>query len=379
MSWGNPETASEKLQAALLQPLAWIYGQGNRLQRLCYEKSLLTPLEADVPVISVGNITCGGTGKTPVVISLAQYLEAHNVKVGIVSRGYRRLVAQDLTVVNDGGGDFADCLQSGDEPLLIAHSVPRAIVISGPDRVTACKWATERFGCKVILLDDGFQHYPLRRQVDIVLVDYGDDPERDNLLPAGRLREPLNQLKRASHIVITKVPLPIDPGRLENLKNTLTQHAPKASLSICRFVSRGLITAEDSTGQGRGWRDVNSLKGEPVVAFCGLARPTGFFSLLQSHGIEVVARESFPDHHWYTQADWERLRLLRREHGAVMLVTTQKDLVKLSLLKGVEDVLALVIDTEWIEGIPHPIEQLLNQLQSGSLDIRGSISSGASR
>jgi tetraacyldisaccharide 4'-kinase len=360
MSWGNPEGFSERLQAELLKPLSWFYGLGNEMHRL-WHQSVLKPAKLSVPVISVGNITCGGTGKTPVVISLSQYLSGIGLKVCVVSRGYRKQGQQALTIVCDGQGNFADCRESGDEPLLIAQSVPNVVVIVGANRLQACNKAIEQFGCDIILLDDGFQHYRLDRELDIVLLDYADDLANDSLLPAGRLREPLNQLKRAGHIVITKLPPKYDHARLRRIKATAVNIAPHASVNTCRFISRGLTAIP--FGPIAPFR---SIKNHTVVAFCGLARPESFFSMLKEEGLNVVAQKSFPDHHWYEARDLEALRQLKKTNNATLLITTQKDAVKLLALGNTDDILALVIDTEWMEGIPASVKNAVVSLQKTS-------------
>jgi tetraacyldisaccharide 4'-kinase len=360
MSWGNPENLSERISAGALKPFSWAYGIGNDLHRR-WHHSVMKPARMSVPVISVGNITCGGTGKTPMVISLARYMIAMGVKVCVVSRGYRRQEDQALTVVSDGAGEFAGCLQSGDEPLLIARSVPKAVVIVGTNRFDACKKAVEQFGCDVILLDDGFQHYPLARHLDIVLLDYADDLTNNSLLPAGRLREPVRQLKRAGHIVITKVPHKYDQARLRRLKATAV-NLSEASVNTCRFIVQGLTAVPFGPVA-----PISSVNHHAVVAFCGLARPEGFFSMLKDHGVNVVAQKSFGDHHWYEAKDLEALRQIMKANDATLLITTQKDAVKLAGLGNTEDVLALVIDTEWLEGLPPAVSRIIAGLQKRSL------------
>jgi len=360
MSWGNPENFFERLRTDLLKPVSWVYGIGNDLHRRWHE-SVMKPTQMSVPVISIGNITCGGTGKTPMVISLARYMITMGAKVCVVSRGYGKQGDQALTVVSDGEGEFADCRQSGDEPLLIARSVPKAVVIVGTDRFEACKKAVERFGCDAILLDDGFQHYPLARHLDIVLIDYADDLENNNLLPAGRLREPLYQLKRAGHVVITKVPHNYDQARLRRIKATAVNFSD-ASVNTCRFIAQGLTKVPFGPVA-----PVSSINHHAVIAFCGLARPEGFFSTLKDLGLNVVAQKAFGDHHWYEAQDLEALRQLKKDHDATLLITTQKDAVKLSGLGNTDDILALVIDTEWLEGMPPAVSKIVAGLQKRPL------------
>ena len=194
MSWGNPETPQEKFLAKLLLPASAGFGLGLYARMMAYNWKLLKQTKVSVPVISIGNITCGGTGKTPVTIDLTQRLTEMGYKVGVLSRGYKRLSKERILVVSNGNGDIRSCAESGDEPYLIAQSVPEAVVIVGSKRIDTAPLAVHRYGCDILLLDDGFQHFPLARNSDIVLLDYNDELTKDHLLPAGRLREPLSAL-----------------------------------------------------------------------------------------------------------------------------------------------------------------------------------------
>ena len=228
MSWGNPETPVDNLCKILASPFAFLYGIGQALHKGAFARGIIKSYGLSVPVISVGNITCGGTGKTPIVIDITQKLVDNGHKVAIISRGYKRKSTKPLTVVSDGQGNFASCLEAGDEPLMIAQTVRKAVIISSSDRLAAAKYAIDTYKCDLVLLDDGFQHYRLKRDLDLVLVDYSDDILNDSLLPAGRLREPASNLKRCANVIITKVPRRFDKTRMKQIEKNIRMLSPDA-------------------------------------------------------------------------------------------------------------------------------------------------------
>jgi tetraacyldisaccharide 4'-kinase len=349
MSWGNPENWIEETRARMLWPASLAFGMAGSGRMLAYQKGILKRQTFDATVLSVGNITCGGTGKTPVTIDLATRLVEDGRRVAILSRGYKRRSKQQWLVVSDGKGNLSSCADSGDEPYLIAKSVPEAVVIVGSRRVITAEMAVKEFGCDVILLDDGFQHLAIARDLDVVLVDYNDDLYRDSLLPAGRLREPLTAISRATWIVITKVPEDADVQRLEKMRAQIASLSPSSTISACRMSSNSLV---DPSLAGAS-ADVSLLNGKTVVAFSAIARPAAFTSQLKTLGASVAEHRSFPDHHWYSPSDIEALRELQVRHSASVIITTEKDAVKLSP-ELVQDlpVLALQQNVEWLGPIP---------------------------
>lgn len=358
MPWGNPKSLSEYAQLGLLSPLAFIYGLGNRLHKFAYDSGLCRSHKLPIPVISVGNITCGGTGKTPIVIDIARYLINKQVSVGILSRGYNRRGLESLVVVGDGHGQFASVSKAGDEPLMIAQAVPQAVVLSSSDRYAAGMQAIHKFGSKVIILDDGYQHYRLQRNLDLVLVDYADMLMKDALLPAGRLREPPDALGRASQIVITKIPDHFDNKQLKRLEDFIGRFAPYAPINHCRFIAKqlhGFIS-------GKPVSLPNSyLTGLNVVAFCGLAKPEGFQSLIKGLGANILATHTFPDHHWYSPSDISMLEAALKEKQAQFFITTEKDFVKIQTSSLKDKMLAVELETQWLNNFPETIIKLMEK------------------
>ena len=274
-----------------MNPLAAAYGGVVRARNALYGREWLRSRRLAGPVISVGNLSTGGSGKTPLVILLGELLEARGICFDVLSRGYGRRTSGVL-LVDPGGLPRA----FGDEPLLIARKL-QAPVIIGEDRYEAGRFAESRFGPRLHLLDDGFQHRGLARDFDIVLVTPED--ARDRLLPAGRLREPLAALRRADAIVLSGGASP--------------EAFPVEGKMVWR-VRRGIVPVD--------------VPAQPVV-FCGIARPQNFLLQLRAAGIDPVAEALFRDHHAYTEKDVSDLLQLRQRSEAGGFVTTEKDAVNL--------------------------------------------------
>jgi tetraacyldisaccharide 4'-kinase len=271
--------------------LASIYGCGVRVRNTLYNRGTLRAEKLQGPVISIGNLSVGGSGKTPFVILLGELLKARGIKFDVLSRGYGRGTRGVMLVDPSGSAE-----QFGDEPLLIARRLNVPVIV-GEDRHEAGSFGEARFGPQLHLLDDGFQHRALARDFDIVLVT-PDDP-RDRLLPAGRLREPLSSLSRADAIVLTS-------GAVQE-----------------SFPVQGKLV----------WRVRRGVVGKDVplrpVAFCGIARPQNFFLQLQAAGITPVAQAIYGDHHPYSERDVGDLLQLRDQSEAGGFVTTEKDAINL--------------------------------------------------
>jgi tetraacyldisaccharide 4'-kinase len=274
-----------------MNPLSSIFGAGVRARNTLYDRSIVRANKLQGPVVSVGNLSVGGSGKTPFILVLGELLRARGVKFDILSRGYGRKT-RGVARVDPGGlpQDF------GDEPLLLAKRL-EAPVIVGENRYEAGVFAEKQFGPQLHLLDDGFQHRALARDFDIVLVTPED--ARDRLLPAGRLREPLSSLSRADAVVLTSGASP----ESFSLNGKLVWR-----------VRRGITPT--------------NVPARPVV-FCGIARPQNFLLQLRTAGIEPGAQALFRDHHAYTERDIHDLLKLREQSEAGGFVTTEKDAINL--------------------------------------------------
>jgi tetraacyldisaccharide 4'-kinase len=271
--------------------LTGIYGAASALRNTLYDHGILPSRRLEQPVVSVGNLSVGGSGKTPFVIALGELLKARDMRFDVLSRGYRRRTRGVLVVEPNGrAADF------GDEPLLIARKLGVPVIV-GENRYEAGRLAEEKFESQLHILDDGFQHRSLARDLDIVLMT--DSDFRDRLLPSGRLREPLSSLERADAIVL--------PAELE---------------VECTALRGKLLW--------RIKREIVELAApEAPVVFCGLARPQQFFAQVRAAGISPVAEVEFRDHHAYDRGDITRLLATRARLGAGGFVTTEKDAVNL--------------------------------------------------
>jgi tetraacyldisaccharide 4'-kinase len=287
-----------------MNPLSSIFGIGVRARNALYDRGLARSQKLSGPVISIGNLSVGGSGKTPFVILLGELLKARGLKFDILSRGYGRKT-RGVMLVDPAGSphDF------GDEPLLMARRLNVPVIV-GESRYPAGAFAETKFGSQLHLLDDGFQHRALARDFDIVLVTPED--ARDWLLPSGRLREPLTALARADAVVHTSGASP-DAFPLEH--------------KLVWKVRRGIVPA--------------NMPAKPVV-FCGIARPKNFVAQLRTAGIEPVAEAFYRDHHAYTEQDVRDLLNLQQRSEADGFVTTEKDAVNLGGYMAALDPLAVV-------------------------------------
>jgi tetraacyldisaccharide 4'-kinase len=363
MSWGNPTTRFEKLRNQVLAPASLAYFVGSLCRLEGYRAGVFKREQADVPVISIGNITCGGTGKTPITIELAQKFITAGIKVGVLSRGYKRLSKDKTVVVSDGAGNYASCEDAGDEPFLIAKRLSKAVVLVGSNRRASASLAVTHYGCEVLLLDDGFQHFPMRRDVDLVLIDYNDEPENDALLPAGRLREPLSALSRATSLIITKIPENFDADKIKRLEKFLGLYACNRPIDKCSFVASHLVSPNSIL------LPATALNGNTVIAASALARPAAFHSLLEEKGAEIAKTLCWTDHHWYSDEDMATIE--KAAAKASMVITTEKDLVKMRPSEKLSEKLyALRIETDWLGSPPVVISELLASLCESKESVR---------
>ncbi len=298
-----------------------IYGAVSRARREAYRLGLLSTSKLPAPVISVGNLTTGGTGKTPLVEWICRKLAADGKRVCILTRGYGRANPKSQVVVSNGIEILAAEREAGDEPFLLAQNLlGLAAVVCNPNRIAAGKWAIENLATKVFVLDDAFQHLRLARDLNIVVIDATDPWGGRRLLPQGRLREPLTSLVRADCAVITRVEQAND---LDSLRNELAEFAG----DIPTFTSQMVVSGLDTL---KGVPVVSPL--QPLAAFCGIGNPESFFSQLRGAGYTPAFARAFPDHHQYKQADADALSREAKAHGVAGLITTAKDAIKLRTL-----------------------------------------------
>lgn len=308
-----------------LSPFGWAYAAGAGLRNALFDRGWLAAHDLGAPAISIGNITAGGTGKTPVVALVAELLAESGEDVCILTRGYGRREPGKRVVVSDGSAILADAETGGDEPVELDRRLAgTAVIIADADRVAAAKFAREGFGVTCFVLDDGFQHRRAARDLDIVCIDATDPFGGGELLPAGRLRESPANLCRADAIIITKAEAAADLARLEQ---EIRRFAPEAAIfraesGISGFTELSAFLAGENASSNR------DLPG-PAFAFCGLGNPEHFFATLRRAGADVAGTKAFRDHQRYTQPDAERLDQAAKDAEAAAFVTTAKDAVKL--------------------------------------------------
>jgi tetraacyldisaccharide 4'-kinase len=276
-----------------MNPLSAIFGAGVAIRNALYDRRVFQVKKLARPVVSIGNISVGGSGKTPFVIALGQLLAERDIAFDVLSRGYGR-ISTEIAVVDPNGSPA----QFGDEPLLIARKLQVPVIV-GADRYRAGLLAETKFSSKLHLLDDGFQHRRLHRDFDIVMLPAED--QEGTLLPIGRLREPLTALKRADAVV-----LPDSPARELRVKNV--------------WRARRVVDIPAASGK--------------MIAFSGIGRPKQFFDALKSANPEIAGPITFRDHHRYDQRDVDRLLALKKQTSAESFVTTEKDVINLGALSS---------------------------------------------
>ncbi|NJM51969.1 MAG: tetraacyldisaccharide 4'-kinase [Blastocatellia bacterium] len=320
------------IKTTLLTPFSWLYGAVINTRRSLFEKGVFASFDLGVKTISVGNITVGGTGKTPLVAFIAQFLSEKGEKVCILTRGYGRDNPKQRVLVSDGEKILADAKDSGDEPFELANKLlGKAIIIADAKRAEAGKWAREEFGVTTFILDDGFQHLRIKRSLDIVLLDATNPFGNGKLLPKGILREPIESLKRADAVVITRANL------VKKCFHRLRKKVLQIKLKFAKFfVSKNqfsrLINLKDFLLPAQ-INTTSNIKNLNSLAFCGLGNPDNFFIQLRQEKFNLAHCRTFPDHHIYRQNEIQKLERDAIKKGAEVLLTTAKDAVKLTHLK----------------------------------------------
>ena len=292
----------------LLKFCSGFYGFGSGLKNFLYDKKILRPQKVKAFVISIGNMTTGGVGKTPVVCEVAKYLINLNKKVAIVSRGYGgKLSNKNINIISDGRTIYFEALEAGDEPFWLAQNTKGAIVLTCKNRYKAAKYAVEKMGAQIIILDDGFQHRKLHRDLDIVLMDSVKGFGNENLLPAGPLREGAEALDRIDKLLIVS-------------KNIRHEHAKKVAKIMHKRLK--LPTQVCYTEPGVVYNIKNGqrlMDGMDAVAMCAIGQPQQFYDFLSNFNITKTL--TFEDHHQYVPTDFIDIQ------GNI--ITTEKDAVKL--------------------------------------------------
>ncbi len=305
------------------RPFSPIYSLLMKIRATAYRNGLKRRYKIDVPVISVGNLTMGGTGKTPIVGFLASMLQEHGFKPAIISRGYGGVAGNRVNVVSDGETIFLDAATAGDEPRLLAEKCPGVPVLTGIVRVLPCRHAVETFGSNVLILDDAFSHLSVQRDLDLVLFSGANLAGNSRVFPGGDLREPVTALKRADAFVLTGVTDDIR-DRCLKFKELLSSRFPDIPVFFTSY------HAESVTDKINGESKELSSLPTPLFAFCGIGLPELFQKTLTAEGISPVGFLPFKDHQKYTPLIIRKIIKHAEKLHAEALITTEKDLTKLT-------------------------------------------------
>lgn len=304
--------------------LSGLYGRAARWRRAWYERHPHRRAQLDRPVISVGNLAVGGSGKTPTVAALARLLQQRGERPAILSRGYaRRARADGVVVVSDGNRVLEPTMRSGDEPQMLARSLDGVPVLVARERFLAGRLAERRFECTVHILDDGFQHLRLARDIDLVIVSKADLEE--TILPVGGLREPLIAIRHAHAVLV--------PGSDEDAA-VVTAQLPRVTGGFSwpevpeffRIAYHYDAVRPVNPGEPR-----RAEGGRRVIAVAGIARPERFFAAARAQGWEIVGEMAFRDHHWFTDRDVQSIARAAAAAGADCVLTTEKDATRLTV------------------------------------------------
>lgn len=297
-----------------------LYRMIHFARRFFYITHIFNIKSLPTKVISVGNIALGGVGKSPFVILLAKKLKDKGYKVAILSRGYKRKRRNRIDIVSDEKYILLDPYNAGDEPYMLAKSLQGIPVIVGKNRFKAGTIAIEKFGAEVLILDDGFQHIQLARDLNILLIDAGQLLSNYKLFPVGILREPLKEINRADRIVFSKYSSVLEP-QINLLKKKINKNIP---FYYSSFEPSELINLNESIKE-----DVSFLENKKVLAFCGIAEPESFRSTLKSLNVDIKDFFIFPDHHDFSDRDLNYIRNMIRSNNIDLVITTEKDGIRL--------------------------------------------------
>lgn len=320
--YGEKRSALARLVNVLLIGSSYVYRSAVRIYLFPFDIGLRKKRRLSRPVISVGNITVGGTGKTPMVRHICQMLLSAGLRPAVLSYGYGGSLRGRFGIVSDGSDVLLSHLECGDEPAMLAKSLPGVPVLVGKDRVRTGQVAINELGANVLVLDDGFQVWKLHRDLDLVLLRADCPFDNYRTLPAGRLREPMTAISHADCLILTGNP---DAELRERALEAVRRCAPELPVWFARFEPSSLIPLS-----GAPREPLDTLHGRRVFALCAIANPDSFEQTLQEAGAEIVGTARFPDHHEYSEDDVVEVSANASEHRADWIVTTEKDAVKLS-------------------------------------------------
>jgi len=328
---------------------------GQNILLFMYSKNLLRKRKLSSKVISVGGITLGGVGKTPVVELVVNMLAKNGKRVAVLSRGYGRVGGSDIKLVSDGKEILCNVEEAGDEPYLLAKNMKSTVVFVGRNRYETGRTSEEKFNVDTVVLDDGFQHWRLHRDINIVVINASSPFGNGYVFPRGNLREPYKCLERADCFIITKIDMIKDAGIIKKRLLDVNKSA-QVITTIHKPVCLENIVGEEQL-------DVECIKGEKVIALSSLGDPVSFENTLEHVGAEIVEKIRHPDHHWYSKDDIDNIQARQKALNAKFIITTQKDAVRLQRVETYYNpsLLIIRIEVEIISGIDR-LEKLINAI-----------------
>lgn len=319
----------DRLILLFLELFSWIYGIGVVATLFLYRVGLLRQFQLPCLVISLGNITVGGTGKTPTAQKLAALIRDMGYRVAILNRGYRAGWQGNIGIVSDGRKIYMTVNEAGDEAYLLAKNVPGASVVIGKNRSQTGEFAFDKLKADVLILDDGYQHWPLYRDLDILLIDALNRFGNGFLLPRGTLREPLINLNRAHAFLLTKVDQSAD-GASESIRDVLEKYNEKALIMESIHSPQCFMEIQEWYRGTRGSSvPLDEVKDKKVLSFCAIGNPSSFEQTIKDIGVAVVEGVRYPDHHNYTMLEMQQVTDLAVEQEVNAIITTEKDAVKI--------------------------------------------------
>ncbi|MCO4792757.1 MAG: tetraacyldisaccharide 4'-kinase [Bacteriovoracaceae bacterium] len=327
-----------------LSPLSVIWDVVHRMRRFFYYYGLLPRHNFQVPIISIGNLTFGGTGKTPFTLWLGSWLLAKNKNVMVLSRGYKGKLENSSGIIRAGRRLGFNPNEYGDEASLLARRLKNATIVVGKNRSANLDYYFDSENPDIVLLDDGHQHLKLGRNVNIVLFDATMPLDSYRVAPLGYMRENFHALRDTSVVVFTRSDQ-VTHEKLEDLKNKITPYVGNDVLFVkLKYTASGLFDLSY-----RKMFELNDLAGKKVIAVAGIASPNSFYKILEENGAEVVEKMAYPDHHYFKSSEMEDILAKASKHEAIV-VTTEKDMVKMRRIVDDNRIVYLEIKTEFVEG-----------------------------
>ena len=351
----KPRGVFPTLFRILLMPLSWLYGVIIWIRNCCYRYRIIKQKCLPCLVISIGNIVAGGTGKTPAAAAIAKLIQNSGLRVAVLLRGYKRQGGEPVVVVSDGENLLCCREECGDEAHMLARQIPDIPIVVGRQRFLTGTAALEHFKSDVLIVDDGFQHRQLTRDVDIIMIDATQPFGTGVLLPIGTMREPKSTIRRADIILLTRTDaVNTDIADLKAALNRLAPNTPTCD-SVHQPTSLYRITNQEYNSTKI---PIDELIGKRLLAVCGIGNPDGFVSTLEKYNPEVVELLAFPDHHVYTEDDLQEIQYQMKQCQAEWVITTQKDEDKLSAFSAQIPILVLAVELVITEGKAALIEAL---------------------